>query len=109
MGTLHQDGIGRPDGLERLWTPYRMAYIRGESKPADDTEGECPFCRIAADADDEKYLVVHRRASALAVLAWRNTSMPDLPDHLNAVRRCHRLTPACRTLRSGRRGRLGRP
>jgi hypothetical protein len=41
-----QDGIGGPDGLERLWTPYRMAYLRGENKPADHTEGECPFCRI---------------------------------------------------------------
>jgi ATP adenylyltransferase len=78
MGTLHQDGIGRPDGLERLWTPYRMAYIRGESKPADDTEGECPFCRIAAAADDEKYLVVHRGASAFAVL----NLYPYAPGHL---------------------------
>jgi ATP adenylyltransferase len=34
----HQDGIGGPDGLERLWTPYRMAYLRGENKPADHTE-----------------------------------------------------------------------
>ena len=47
---LRQDGIGGPDGLERLWTPYRMAYIRGENKPADDSAGECPFCRIGARA-----------------------------------------------------------
>ena len=46
MEPLHEDGIGAPDGLERLWTPYRMAYIRGESKPVDDSAGECPFCRI---------------------------------------------------------------
>ena len=30
-----QDGIGHADDLERLWTPYRMAYIRGENKPVD--------------------------------------------------------------------------
>ena len=46
---LHQDGIGEPDGLDRLWTPYRMAYIRGENKPAGDSAGECPFCRIPGE------------------------------------------------------------
>ena len=69
METAHQDGIGRPDDLERLWTPYRMAYIRGENKPADDSAGECPFCRIARDRDDdERFLVVHRGETAYAVL-----------------------------------------
>ena len=24
---------GVPDGFGRFWTPYRMAYIRGEGKP----------------------------------------------------------------------------
>ena len=64
----HQDGIGRPDDLERLWTPYRMAYIRGESKPSDDSEGECPFCRIPTYDDDERGLVVHRGDLAYVVL-----------------------------------------
>jgi ATP adenylyltransferase len=62
-----QDGVGEPDALERLWTPYRMAYIRGENKPADDSAGECPFCRIPA-LDDEEGLVVHRGEVAFAVL-----------------------------------------
>ena len=66
-GHIHQDGIGEPDQLERLWTPHRMAYIRGESKPADDTEAECPFCRIPA-LSDEDGLVVHRGTSAYVVL-----------------------------------------
>jgi ATP adenylyltransferase len=64
---LHQDGIGQADGLERLWTPYRMAYIRGENKPTDGSEGECPFCRIPA-LDDEAGLVVRRGETAYAVL-----------------------------------------
>jgi ATP adenylyltransferase len=68
MEPLRQDGIGEPDGLERLWTPYRMAYIRGESKPEDDSVGECPFCRIPRESDDERYLVVRRGESAYAVL-----------------------------------------
>ena len=62
-----QDGIGHADQLERLWTPYRMAYIRGENKPVDGSEGECPFCRIPG-LDDEAGLVVRRGETAYAVL-----------------------------------------
>ena len=29
-----QDGAGVPDGFARLWMPHRMAYIKGENKPA---------------------------------------------------------------------------
>ena len=75
---LHQDGIGVTDELDRLWTPYRMAYIRGESKPADDSAGECPFCRIGASPDDESVLVVHRGEAAYAVL----NLYPYAPGHL---------------------------
>ena len=73
-----QDGIGGPDGLERLWTPYRMAYIRGENKPSDDSAGECPFCRIPQEGDDERYLVVHRGETAYALL----NLYPYAPGHL---------------------------
>ena len=75
---LHQDGIGAPDELDRLWTPYRMAYIRGENKPGDDSAGECPFCRIGASSDDEAALVVHRGARAFVVL----NLYPYAPGHL---------------------------
>ena len=64
---LHQDGIGLADDLDRLWTPHRMAYIRGENKPADASSGECPFCRIPRLSDDEG-LVVRRGELAYAVL-----------------------------------------
>jgi ATP adenylyltransferase len=77
METAHQDGIGEPDGLERLWTPYRMAYIRGENKPVDDSPGECPFCRIP-QGDDESGLVVRRGALSYAVL----NLYPYSPGHL---------------------------
>jgi ATP adenylyltransferase len=72
-----QDGIGRPDDLDRLWTPHRMAYIRGENKPADGTAGECPFCRVPSLPDDEG-LVVHRGETAYAVL----NLYPYSPGHL---------------------------
>ena len=75
--TTFEDGIGQPDGLERLWTPYRMAYILGESKPADDSAGECPFCRVPS-LNDEEGLVVHRGETAYAVL----NLYPYSPGHL---------------------------
>jgi ATP adenylyltransferase len=74
----HQDGIGSPDGLERLWTPYRIAYLRGESKPADDSARECPFCRIPKLADDATGLIVHRGQLAYVVL----NLYPYSPGHL---------------------------
>jgi ATP adenylyltransferase len=64
---VEQHGVGDPDGLERLWTPHRMAYIRGESKPADDSAQECPFCRIPTLGDGEG-LVVRRGEAAYVVL-----------------------------------------
>jgi len=65
--TRQQDGVGEPDGLERLWTPYRMAYIRGENKPPDGSAEECPFCRIPS-RDDEAGLVVRRGETAYVLL-----------------------------------------
>jgi len=50
-----QTGVGVPDAFQRLWTPHRMAYIRGEGKPVDDAD--CPFCRIPRMTDTEGLLV----------------------------------------------------
>jgi len=73
-----QDGVGEPDALERLWTPHRMAYIRGENKPDDAEAGDgCPFCRIPSLSDDEG-LVVHRGETAYVVL----NLYPYSPGHL---------------------------
>ncbi|SFJ95962.1 HIT domain-containing protein [Cellulomonas sp. KH9] len=59
---------GVPDGLDRLWTPHRMAYIGGQDKPADDAPGDgCPFCRIPG-LPDEQGLVVHRGEVAYVVM-----------------------------------------
>jgi len=74
---LRQDGAGDPDQLERLWTPHRLAYIRGENKPADATSGECPFCRVPG-LDDADGLVVARGRTAFAVL----NLYPYSPGHL---------------------------
>ncbi len=57
------------DGLERLWTPYRMAYIRGENKPTgpDDDPAGCPFCRAPSLPADQG-LVVARGELVYALL-----------------------------------------
>jgi ATP adenylyltransferase len=59
-----QAGTGLADRFQRLYTPHRMAYIRGENKP---TDGRCPFCDIPA-LPDEEGLIVARGGSAYAVL-----------------------------------------
>ena len=51
---MEQDGVGEPDGIQRLWMPHRMAYIKGEGKPdSGGAGGDCPFCRIPGLPDDE--------------------------------------------------------
>lgn len=72
-----QDGVGVPDDLERLWTPHRLAYIKGENKPTDASSEECPFCRVPR-LDDEAGLVVHRGEASFVVL----NLYPYSPGHL---------------------------
>jgi len=74
---VRQQGVGEPDDLDRLWTPHRMAYIRGENKPTDESTGECPFCQVPT-MDDEYGLVVHRGELAYVVL----NLYPYSPGHL---------------------------
>ena len=65
---VRQDGVGDPDGFRRLWMPHRMAYIKGENKPAGHGGDEgCPFCRIQALSDAEG-LIVARGTLVYAVL-----------------------------------------
>ena len=53
---------------ERLWTPHRIAYIKGENRPAHTDAGDdCPFCRVPA-LDDAEALIVHRGESCFVVL-----------------------------------------
>ncbi|MEX0427675.1 HIT domain-containing protein [Nocardioides sp. DS6] len=77
VSVLRQDGVGEADALDRLWTPYRMAYIRGENKPVDASARECPFCRVPT-LDDETGLIVHRGELAYVVL----NLYPYAPGHV---------------------------
>jgi len=72
------DLTGTPDCFGRLWTPYRMAYIQGDDRPADEQAGQqCPFCR-APGRTDEDGLIVHRGKWAFVVL----NLYPYSPGHL---------------------------
>ncbi len=63
-----QQGAGDPDAFRRLWTPHRMAYIRGEGKPTGPGADEgCPFCRMP-QLPDEDGLVVARGDRTFVVL-----------------------------------------
>lgn len=40
--------------MERLWAPWRMAYIQVEAPPG------CVFCQKPKSADDREQLIIHR-------------------------------------------------
>ena len=64
--TEDQIFAGAPDSFGRLWTPHRMAYIKGEGKPSGPGQ-ECPFDR-APKLSDEDALIVARGSLVYAVL-----------------------------------------
>ncbi len=65
---VEQQGVGDPDAFQRLWTPHRMAYIKGEGKPTGSGADEgCPFCRMPSLSDSDG-LIVARGEHAFAVL-----------------------------------------
>ncbi len=61
MEQQEQAGAGLRDAFSRLYTPHRMAYIRGEGKDG------CPFCDIP-ELPDEEGLVVARGEGCFVVL-----------------------------------------
>jgi len=71
------EGVGEPDAFQRLWTPHRIAYVRGENKPESGDEATCPFCRIPT-LDDVEGHIVHRGETAYVVL----NLYPYNPGHL---------------------------
>ncbi|MBE8518421.1 HIT domain-containing protein [Amycolatopsis sp. H6(2020)] len=77
---VEQQGAGVQDAFQRLWTPHRMAYIKGQDKPDGDSDTGCPFCRIPA-LDDKTGLIVARGDVVFAVL----NLYPYNPGHLMVV------------------------
>ncbi len=70
----------RPDHLERLWTPHRMAYIKADPGTGRANGAGCPLCRIP-ELDDAEGLVLARGKHVYAVLNLH----PYNPGHLMVV------------------------
>jgi len=77
----------RDPALERLWAPWRGAYIAGETAKArrartgsraEPTAEQCLFCRVGKGSADRADLVVTRRESAFLML----NRYPYNPGHL---------------------------
>jgi ATP adenylyltransferase len=62
-----QQGAGTPDQFQRLWTPHRMAYIKGENKPVGDGADGCPFC-VMPGLPDAEGLILARGDRVYALL-----------------------------------------
>jgi ATP adenylyltransferase len=61
---------------DRLWTPWRMAYIR---QAADGAESRgCIFCDLPAERDDEKNHILARGRLTFVIL----NAFPYNPGHL---------------------------
>jgi len=68
-----------PDGLERLWAPYRMSYVR----EADGGTG-CPFCAMIA-GDRQGDVIVARGEHCFVVM----NLFPYNPGHLMVLPNRH--------------------
>lgn len=67
---------GAPDAFQRLWTPHRMAYIKGGQDQFKDKD-DCPFC-VGPTRSDEESLIVYRGRTCYVVL----NLFPYNPGHL---------------------------
>ncbi len=67
--------------MERLWAPWRMAYITQEPRPG------CLFCRVIADPNDpDSELVVWRPEDAIVML----NKFPYNPGHVMVAPAVHK-------------------
>lgn len=64
------------DRMERLWTPWRMEYIK--SAATDDEPAGCIFCDLPGAEDDEANLILARSDRAFVIL----NRYPYNPGHL---------------------------
>jgi ATP adenylyltransferase len=51
--------------VDRLWAPWRMPYIMSTVKQNDDG---CVFCRMVAEREDERNLILWRGSLAFVVM-----------------------------------------
>jgi ATP adenylyltransferase len=88
MSVRRKAPAGEQHGLERLWAPWRMAYLDQADEPRN-----CLFCRVARSRDDRKSLVLARRPHAYLML----NRFPYTGGHLMVAVREHRACFSCLT------------
>lgn len=54
--------------MDRLWTPWRYHYIKGESGEKTGYSNACIFCTLRDSEEDERHFVVHRARHNFVVL-----------------------------------------
>lgn len=70
--------------MDRLWTPWRFAYI-AENDAEKSERASCIFCHLRDSQDDENNFVVHRAVHNLIVL----NIFPYTSGHLMIVPHAH--------------------
>ena len=62
--------------MERIWSPWRMAYIQAAKEQGED--GGCIFCDLPAEGDDVRTMILARGELAYVIV----NSFPYNPGHL---------------------------
>jgi ATP adenylyltransferase len=62
--------------VERIWSPWRMAYIQAAKEQGEDAG--CIFCDLPAEGDDERTMILARGELAFVIV----NSFPYNPGHL---------------------------
>ena len=62
--------------MERIWSPWRMAYIQAAKEQGED--GGCIFCDLPSEGDDERTMILARGELAFVIV----NSFPYNPGHL---------------------------
>lgn len=76
------------DPMQRLWAPWRLAYVAAAKTPAPDDD--CFICRGLAQTDDRSNLIAWRRTFTAVLL----NRFPYNNGHLLLAPKAHKATPA---------------
>ncbi|CAN5438326.1 HIT domain-containing protein [soil metagenome] len=80
---------------ERIWAPWRLAYVKDASK---DDEQECIFCAKPEEGEDEANLIVHRGERCFVILnlfPYTNGHLMVAPyEHVGAIQEIEPETTA---------------
>lgn len=96
--TYRDSGVGESDGLDRLWAPYRMAYIAEPARPAEGATGE-PFLDIPRMSDEDGLMVARGEHVYVALNLY-----PYNPGHAMVIP--YRKVAELENLTSGEAGEL---